>query len=179
MNRAFEVARRPWRMALGAMSIGIVMTQLLAAAAPAQEPASAIAEREIDGVVVRINQLQMQRIGGEVRTPEILTRLQIGGEKFQRTIALVLTQNGQGTTSGPLHITLRNGRVLHPVLDGNSRFMSVLANAETAEGDAFQETWFTVPAEVEFADVFPIQVTFKTTTPDGKPVTFEFDGLTP
>ena len=61
---------------------------------------------------------------------------------------------------------------------GEDRLANEDVRLEPAKG-AVKVRWFTVPAEVEFVDVFPIQVTFKTTTPDGKPVTFEFDGLTP
>lgn len=138
-----------------------------------------IAQLEKLGVTVRINQLQVQRLGPTVHVPKNWELLVSGRDEFRRTIAISISQTGQGTTVGPTHIKLKSGQVLRPFLNGNQRFMSVVANAEIPDGFDFAEYWFPIPANTNFADVFPITVVHTSTNERQEKVEFEFVDIEP
>ena len=143
------------------------------------EAPTQIAKSTKQGVSVEINQLQLQRIGPAVQLPAKLEQLINKPDRLKRTIALSISQSGQGKSSGPMSITLRSGEVLNPCLNGNQRFMSVLANAKVPRDVDYIESWFEVPESIEFADIFPITILYETTDQNQQPVSFKFEKITP
>ncbi len=138
-----------------------------------------IARAKKHGVEVCVNQVQVQRIGPTVQLPRELGLIVSDREDFRRTIAISLSQKGQGTTIGPTHIKLNSGLVLHPVMNGNQRFMSVVANADIPEDFDFAEYWFRIPENMKFADMFPLTVVYTTTNERQEKVEFELAGIEP
>ena len=139
-----------------------------------------IATATKNDVTVEISQLQFQRIGS---TPELFESAKKFGlnmqDKFKRTIALSLRQKGNGNSSGPIYIKLRNGKTLTPFLNGNQKLMSAIANARYKQQFDFSEYWFSIPSEIQFADVFPIKVYYTTSNRNGDSIDFNFAEITP
>ncbi|MEZ6093235.1 MAG: hypothetical protein R3C03_03205 [Pirellulaceae bacterium] len=140
---------------------------------------NAIAFDTKNGVEVRINQLQMQRIGATATTPAPLLPFVKDKENLQRTIAFSLVQSGQGKISGTTTIELIDGTVIEPFLFGNQRLMSVVANSEIPNGFEYSEYWYCIPDDTDFRNIFPINITHKTTDKDDKQIVFKFEGLEP
>jgi hypothetical protein len=140
---------------------------------------SAIALLTKTGVDVRINQIQLQRIGTSIDPVAAIGKFGIDLENFSRTIAISISQKGQGTSSGPISIILKNGVEMHPMLQGNQKLMSVLVNSKIDEDYDFMESWFAVPSDIEFEQIFPISVSFHSTDLNEVPVDFIFEDITP
>ena len=117
-----------------------------------------IAAKTKNGVEVRVNRIQ--RIGTDVRLPQNFEKLDVDGVKLTRTIAISICQKGQGNFR-LMKITLQNGEILNPCMQGNPSFMSVLANATIPNGFDFMETWFeflrTRNSKMFFRSLFPIR----------------------
>lgn len=138
-----------------------------------------IAQQKKSGVTVQVNQIQIQRIGTKVSLLPSLKKFGFDPEKYSRTIAISISQNGQGKSSGPISIELKNGEKLNPFSNANQTFMSVVANAEVPKDFDFMETWFGVPKETKFEDIFPITVHYAGTDSLQKPVQFRFKNIHP
>jgi hypothetical protein len=64
-------------------------------------------------------------------------------------------------------------------MNGNQRFMSVIANAAIPDGCDFAEYWFEVPSETGFEDIFPITIVHQTTNERQEKVEFRFEDIEP
>ena len=140
---------------------------------------SSVAESTKQGVIVRINQVQMQRIGTDVELAKHFAKFGIDSKKFSRTIAIAVSKKNAGKSSGPISITLKNGDFLTPMMNGNQKLMSAIANSSSKDGFDFEETWFEIPANVKFEQVFPISISFRCTDKAENPVQFQFENITP
>ena len=138
-----------------------------------------IACKEISGVEVRVNQIQIQRLGATAEVPNKLKAFIGDRDEFTRTIAISLSQKNQGSTIGPTHLELKNGLKLNPFINGNQRFMSVIANASIPDGCDFAEYWFEVPNKTAFEDIFPITIVHHTTNERQEKVEFRFEDIKP
>ncbi len=138
-----------------------------------------VARKEICGVEVLVNQIQIQRLGPTANVPNKLKMYIADRGEFKRTIAISLSQKNQGTTIGPTHLKLKNGLELRPFMNGNQRFMSVIANAAIPDGFDFAEYWFEVPSETAFKDIFPITIVHQTTNERQEKVEFRFEDIEP
>lgn len=136
---------------------------------------SAIAEQTKQGVEVKIAQLQIQRIAGEVKLSKPFGKFAVDEAPYRRTIAFSILQKGTGNSSGPAMVTLNNGKRPSHRMSSNQQMMSRMANAQTPDGYQFMEYWFEVPADTKFSDIFPITIQYETTTKDQAKVSFEFE----
>lgn len=139
----------------------------------------ALAVLRKDGVEVRINQVQIQRVGTSVQISKRLEPLVGNQKKYQRTIAISISQSGNGSSTGPTQIRLKNGKSLTPMLNGNQKLMNGVANAKAPEGFDFAEYWFAVPTDVDFSEIFPIAVVHNTTNEKRQNVKLTFTGIEP
>lgn len=103
----------------------------------------------------------------------------MNGDNFARFISLSISQKGQGKTSGPTFISLKNGDVLSPCLFSSTKFMSAIANAETTKDYDYMEASFKIPADTAFTDIFPISITHETTDAGQRKVKFVFEDISP
>jgi len=138
-----------------------------------------VARKEIRGVEVLVNQIQIQKLGRTADVPDKLRMFIAERRGFSRTIAISLSQKGQGTAVGPTHLELKNGLKLRPFMNGNQRFMSAIANAAIPDGFDFAEYWFEVPSETKFEDIFPITIVHTTTNERQEKVEFRFGDIEP
>lgn len=146
---------------------------------PDDKGLSSVARQNVRGVEVLINQIQMQKLGAEARVPKHLQAFTFQGDPFSRTIAISISQKGQGASVGPTHVELKNGQKLRPFLHGNQQFMSVVANAAIPDGYDFAEHWFQVPHETKFAEIFPITIVHNTTNEQHEKIEFRFENIEP
>jgi len=138
-----------------------------------------VAQMTRNGVEVRINQIQIQRLGGVAKPPELLKVAMNDMSPLGRTIAFSISQKGQGTSVGPTFIKLASGKVVQPFLTGNQQLMSDLATATPPEGFDFGENWFAIPKDSKFSDIFPITVVHNTTNKRQESVKFELTDIEP
>lgn len=138
-----------------------------------------VARKEVRGVEVLVNQIQIQRLGKTAKVPSKLKMFIAERNEFKRTITISLSQKNQGVTIGPTHLELKNGLKLHPFMNGNQRFMSVVANAAIPDGFDFAEYWFDVPNETAFKDIFPITIVHQTTNERQEKVEIRFEDIEP
>jgi hypothetical protein len=149
------------------------------AQSPSNNDDRSVARKEIRGVEVLVNQVQIQRLGPTAEIPDKLKISSFGGDELTRTIAISLSQKGHGSSTGPTHLELGNGQKLSPFMNGNQRFMSVIANAAVPQGFDFAEYWFRVPSETKFADIFPLTIVHNTTNDRQEKVEFRFEDIEP
>jgi hypothetical protein len=142
-------------------------------------PTSAITESTKQGVTVRVNQVQIQRIGTEVELVPHIAKFGVDGTKFARTIAISASKKNAGKSSGPISLTLKNGKCLTPMMNGNQKYMSAIANSGSSDGFDFEEVWFELPLDTKFGDVFPIGVRYRCTDTKENVVQFELENIYP
>ena len=140
---------------------------------------STIAESTKQGVTVCVNQIQIQRIGTNVEMAKHIAKFGVDGKKFARTITLSISKKNNGRSSGPASLTLKNGTKLTPMLIGNQKYMSAIANSSPAEGFDFEENWFELPDETKFDQIFPITMSYQCTDKTENVVQFEFANIFP
>lgn len=138
-----------------------------------------VARQKIRGVEVLVNQIQIQRLGSTAKVPGKLNLIVTHQDQLKRTIAISLSQRNQGTASGPTHLELNDGQTLHPIMHGNQRFMSVIANAAIPEGFDFAEYWFEVPGDTALKDIFPVTIVHQATNERQEKIEFRFDNIEP
>ena len=163
------------------LSLGIAASLGIAGfkASPKDSDIRSVAQKEISGVEVLVNQIQIQKLGRTAQVPNRLKMFITDRDEFTRTIAISLSQKGQGTTIGPTHLELKNGLKLRPFMNGNQRFMSGVANAAIPDGFDFAEYWFEVPDETKFEEIFPFTVVHNTTNERQEKLEFRFENIEP
>ena len=134
---------------------------------------------EKNGVEVRINQVQMQRITGEVDVEATLMRKVLERANYARTIAVSLSQKGQGNLQGPIVVKSSNGKTLQMRISTNQRLMSRLANAAIPEGFDYSEYWFEISPDTPFVEIFPLTIEYETTNEEGEKCKFKFEKIFP
>ena len=140
---------------------------------------STIAESTKQGVTICVNQIQIQRIGTNVKLVKHVDQFGIDGENFGRTIALSISKKNSGKSSGPISLTLKNGTVLTPMLIGNQKYMSAIANSDPADGFDFEENWFDLPSDTKFDQIFPVAISYRCTDKAENAVQFELANIYP
>lgn len=143
------------------------------------EAGSSIAESTKNGVMVRVNQIQVQRIGTHVVLAQHLAKVGVATDKFSRTIAISIATRNRGKSQGPISMTTRHGKRLRLFMAGNQKYMSGVANAEQHADFDFSENWFAIPDTMAFDQIFPVTINYRCTDENEKPVTFEFRNITP
>lgn len=157
----------------------VFASSLFASESAPHEENDVIGKLEKNGVEVQINQVQIQRISGDVQIEGSLMSRIVEPPKYRRMIAMSLSQRGQGKASGPISVTLKNGDKLQMRISTNQRLMSLLANARIPEGMDHNEYWFEVPNDTPFEELFPLTVEYKTTNTNGKKCEFKFERIFP